>query len=98
MVQEKIVIRGAREHNLKGIDLEIPRDRLVGIDIPRPEGAAWFTAVVTPEGGPVVVAHRALRRNPNGSLVTGYPWRPLRTTVEVPVAYEDAAVTLPDGG
>ncbi|MEY4036366.1 MAG: hypothetical protein RL715_585 [Chloroflexota bacterium] len=29
MVQEKIVIRGAREHNLKGIDLEIPRDRLV---------------------------------------------------------------------
>ncbi len=31
MVQEKIVIRGAREHNLKGIDLEIPRDRLVVI-------------------------------------------------------------------
>ncbi|UCF68522.1 MAG: excinuclease ABC subunit UvrA, partial [Acidobacteriota bacterium] len=26
-----IVIRGAREHNLKGIDLEIPRDRLVVI-------------------------------------------------------------------
>ena len=29
MAQEKIVIRGAREHNLKGIDLEIPRDKLV---------------------------------------------------------------------
>jgi excinuclease ABC subunit A len=29
VAQEKIVIRGAREHNLKGIDLEIPRDRLV---------------------------------------------------------------------
>jgi excinuclease ABC subunit A len=27
--QDKIVIRGAREHNLKGIDLEIPRDQLV---------------------------------------------------------------------
>lgn len=27
----KIVIRGAREHNLKGIDLDIPRDRLVVI-------------------------------------------------------------------
>lgn len=31
MAQEKIVIRGAREHNLKGIDLEIPRDQLVVI-------------------------------------------------------------------
>ncbi|MEI7605271.1 MAG: excinuclease ABC subunit UvrA [Chloroflexota bacterium] len=29
MGQDKIVIRGAREHNLKGIDLEIPRDQLV---------------------------------------------------------------------
>ncbi len=29
MSKDKIVIKGAREHNLKGIDLEIPRDRLV---------------------------------------------------------------------
>ena len=28
---EKITIKGAREHNLKGFDLEIPRDRLVVI-------------------------------------------------------------------
>jgi excinuclease ABC subunit A len=28
---QQIVIRGAREHNLKGIDVEIPRDRLVVI-------------------------------------------------------------------
>ena len=28
---EKIIIKGAREHNLKNIDLEIPRDRLVVI-------------------------------------------------------------------
>jgi excinuclease ABC subunit A len=28
---DKIVIRGAREHNLKGIDVEIPRDKLVVI-------------------------------------------------------------------
>jgi excinuclease ABC subunit A len=29
MSKDKIVIKGAREHNLKGVDLEIPRDRLV---------------------------------------------------------------------
>ncbi len=31
MVQESIVIKGAREHNLKGIDVSIPRDKLVVI-------------------------------------------------------------------
>jgi excinuclease ABC subunit A len=31
MSSGKIIIRGAREHNLKGIDLEIPRDKLVVI-------------------------------------------------------------------
>lgn len=29
MAKDKIVIRGAREHNLKNIDLEIPRDKFV---------------------------------------------------------------------
>ena len=28
---EKLIVRGAREHNLKDIDLEIPRNRLVVI-------------------------------------------------------------------
>jgi len=31
MAQDKIIIRGAREHNLKNIDLEIPRNKLVVI-------------------------------------------------------------------
>ncbi|MCL2089423.1 MAG: excinuclease ABC subunit UvrA [Oscillospiraceae bacterium] len=29
MAKDKIIIKGAREHNLKNIDIEIPRDRLV---------------------------------------------------------------------
>ena len=29
--QNKIIIKGAREHNLKNFDLEIPRDKLVVI-------------------------------------------------------------------
>ena len=29
MNNDKIIIRGAREHNLKNVDLEIPRDKLI---------------------------------------------------------------------
>ena len=31
MNNKKIIIKGAKEHNLKNIDLEIPRDKLVVI-------------------------------------------------------------------
>src|SRR5438874_6372060 len=31
MASDRIVVRGAREHNLKGVDVEIPRDQLVVI-------------------------------------------------------------------
>ncbi|TEX50706.1 MAG: hypothetical protein B7C55_09410 [Actinomycetales bacterium mxb001] len=77
------------------IVVTVPRDRLVAVEVPRPAGAVWFTAVVRPVDGVIVVAHRSLRRNPDGALITGYPWRPLRTTVQVPRAYQDAADLLP---
>ncbi|MGH7575993.1 MAG: excinuclease ABC subunit UvrA, partial [Longimicrobiales bacterium] len=31
MAEEKLIIRGAREHNLRNLDLELPRDRLIVI-------------------------------------------------------------------
>ena len=31
MPSDKIVVRGAREHNLKNVDVEMPRDRLIVI-------------------------------------------------------------------
>ena len=68
------------------VAVEVPPGRLVAVEVPRPEGAAWYTAVATVEGGQAVIAHRAVRRNKDGSLITGYPWRPLRTTVLVPRA------------
>ncbi len=29
MAQKNLLVKGAREHNLKNIDIEIPRDKLV---------------------------------------------------------------------
>jgi hypothetical protein len=76
------------------ITVSVPQGRLVSVDIPRPEGAAWFTAVASVSGGEVVIAHRAIRRNEDGSLFTGYPWRPLRTAVVVPRAILDPRLAV----
>lgn len=76
------------------ITVAVPRGRLVSVEIPRPEGAAWYTAVATVTGGEVVIAHQAVRRNRDGSLFTGYPWRPLRTSVVVPWALPDPRLAI----
>lgn len=59
-----------------------------------PAGITWYSVVVTPvEGsGPILVAHRVRESSRFGDLVTGYPWRPLRTEVVVPTAVQDPAV------
>jgi hypothetical protein len=61
-----------------------------------PSGVDWYTAVVTPAdgSGPILVAHRLRERSRFGDLVTGYPWRPLRTEVEVPTAVPEPSVAL----
>lgn len=76
------------------IVVSVEQGRLVAVDIPRPAGAAWFTVVASVADGEVVIAHRALRRNRDGSLITGYPWRPLRTTVLVPRAVPDPGLAI----
>jgi len=75
--------------------VEVPARRVVAIDIDPPEGRRWFTALVTPETGGIVAAHRVLLRGGGGSLVTGYAWQPLRVTVTLPTSVEDIARGVP---
>ena len=32
-MSEKLIVRGAREHNLKNVSLELPRDRLIALNM-----------------------------------------------------------------
>lgn len=74
----------------------VPGGEVKWIRLDPPRGAQWFTAVVTPaEGsGPMLLAHRVREASRFGDLVTGYPWRPLRTEVAVPVAEQDLGITV----
>ena len=85
---------GAAMPAAEDITVSVPRGRLVAIDIPRPEGADWFTAVARVSGGSVVIAHVAQRRTKDGPLVSGYPWRPLRSAVVVPRAVPDPGLAI----
>ena len=42
MAQKNLLVKGAREHNLKNVDIEIPREKLVVLrDFPAPENHRW---------------------------------------------------------
>ena len=39
---DRLVVRGAREHNLKGVDIDIPRDKMVVLPVyPAPVNLRW---------------------------------------------------------
>jgi hypothetical protein len=78
-----------------GREFTIPAGRVTAIELKVPPLAEWFTALVTPLSGSVLVAHRVNEISPNSNLVTGYPWRPLRVEVTLPAAQEDIAVGMP---
>lgn len=77
------------------ITLEIVPGRVAELRIKRPEGADWYTVVVRPEGGGVVVAHRFSIQGQRGALISGFPWRALRTTVPIPPSLEDISIAVP---
>jgi hypothetical protein len=76
--------------------ISIKAGTLTSVRVKAPGGAQWYTAVVVPAkgSGPVLVAHRVREQSTYGDLVTGYPWSPLRTQVQVPVAEQDPGVSV----
>jgi len=78
-----------------GREFTSPAGRVVPIELKVPPLTEWFTALVTPLSGAVLVAHRVNEISLDSNLVTGYPWRPLRVEVTLPVAQEDIAVGMP---
>ena len=78
--------------------VQVPANRVVEVYLQRPANSTWFTAIVQASGGSLVAAHRVVVRNSAGSLISGFPWRPLRTTVKVPSARVDAGISLPNPG
>ena len=76
------------------IDVSVPADRAIAVDLPRPENAEWFTAVVTPNRPGIYVAQTSIRRGSRGTLFSGYPLATLRTTVSIPSAGRAIGVSV----
>jgi hypothetical protein len=76
------------------IDVSVPADRAIAVDLPRPENAEWFTAVVTPSRPGIYVAQTSIRRGSRGTLFGGFPLATLRTTVSIPSAGRAIGVSV----
>lgn len=89
---EILPFRGGKEPSevseRKRISIEPGQVRWVKLSAP--SDVDWFTAVVTtaPGSGPILAAHRVREKSSFGDLITGYPWKPLRTEVLVPSAVQ----------
>ena len=55
-MQDKLIIRGARAHNLKNIDVEIPRDKLIVMTGLSGSGKSSLALIpFTPKGNAVML-------------------------------------------
>lgn len=74
--------------------ISIDAGQMRSIKLEAPSDVDWFTAIVTtaPGSGPIVAAHRVREKSRFGDLITGYPWKPLRTQVLVPSAVQVPSV------
>ena len=88
-------VAGGPSPERTGVVVDIPAGRVVPIKVQIPPLAEWFSAVLTPLSGSVLVAHRVSEISRTGKLVTGYPWVPLRVQVELPAAQERISVGMP---
>lgn len=77
------------------IVVDVPYDRAVAVPLDRPVNATWMTVVVEPGEVPVFVSQTSLRRGQRGSLISGYPLTPMRTSVSIPSARQSFPLSLP---
>ena len=97
MIKDSITIKGAKEHNLKNIDLEIPRDKLVVITGLSGSGPVYIYMVIEAmtDGGVKMGIPRDIARRLAAQTVFGAA-KMVRETGKHPAILKDE-VTTPGG-